>query len=172
MKFLHVGTKGLNGRPHPVLNRAATTTEAKALKPVIKMLFNDYPTYSRKDSQSGGGPHCCLCPAEAPQSSPPSEDIQHVLTECAGTAEIRRAKLPELMLLASSAKSDISVERISSDPTILTQFLLDCTSNNLDNDTRISICDPTAGDIYIQARHTINAIHCERLRQIKSLTKK
>ena len=25
MKFLHVGTKGLNGRPHPVLNNAATT---------------------------------------------------------------------------------------------------------------------------------------------------
>ena len=136
------------------------------------MLFSDYPTYSLKDSRSGGGPHCRLCPAVAPQSSPPSEDIQHVLTECTGTAEIRRAKLPELMLLASSAKSVISVEKIFGDPAILTQFLLDCTSNNLDNDARISACDPTAGDIYLQARHTINAIHCERLRQIKSLTKK
>ena len=169
MKFLNVGTRGLNGRPHPVLNRAATTSEAKALKPVVKMLNSDYYTFSLKNSQSGGGSHCRLCPTE---TLAPTEDITHVLTQCAGTQEIRIAKLPELMSLAESAKSVVNVERIFSVPAILCQFLLDCCSNNLDNDVRIAECDPTAIDIYITARHIINAIHCERLRKIKAQTKK
>ena len=77
MKFLNVGTRGLNGRPHPVLNRADTTTEAKALKPVVKMLQSDYYTFSLKHSQSGGGSHCRLCSTE---TLAPTEDITHVLS--------------------------------------------------------------------------------------------
>ena len=64
----------------------------------------------------------------------------------------------------ATAKSNINRERISSNNP-------SCTSWNLDNDTRISACDPTADDIYREARHLINAIHCERIRRIKSMTK-
>ena len=63
MRYLHVGTRGLNGRPHPVLARATTTSEVKALRPVVKMLVSDYFTFAVKNAQSGGGSHCRLCPA-------------------------------------------------------------------------------------------------------------
>ena len=46
MKYFHVGTKGLNGRPHPVLSAAVTTSEVKAMRPVVKMLLSDYYTFS------------------------------------------------------------------------------------------------------------------------------
>ena len=105
------------------------------------------------------------------QSTLPIEDIEHVLTQCVGTSDTRRAKLPVLLSLAATAKSNINLEKISNNTSILTQFLLDCTSFNLSNDTRISVCDPTADDIYREARHLINAIHCERIRRIKSMTK-
>ena len=72
------------------------------------------------------------------QSTLPIEDIEHVLTQCVGTSDTRRAKLPALLSLAATAKSTINIEKISSNNSILTQFLLDCTSCNLDNDTRIS----------------------------------
>merc|ERR1712020_324240 len=102
------------------------------------MLMSDYHTYSQKDSLSGGGSHCRLCPTTSYQSTLPEEDIEHVLTQCVGTSDTRRAKLPALLSLAATAKSTVNIEKISSNNSILTQFLLDCTSCNLDNDTRIS----------------------------------
>ena len=63
----------------------------------------------------------------------------------------------------TTAKSEVDVEKIFT----LTQFLLDCSSHNLENNVRIAACDPTVEDIFVQARHIINAIHCERIRKIK-----
>ena len=74
------------------------------------------------------------------------------------------------MSLVGSAMSEVDEEKIFTDPATLTQFLLDCTSHNLENNVRIAACDPTVEDIIVQARHIINAIHCERIRKIK-LTK-
>ena len=73
----------------------------------------------------------------------------------------------DLMSLVGSAKSEVDVEKIFTDPVTLTRFLLDCTSQNLENNARIAACDPTVEDIFVRARHIINAIHCERIRQIK-----
>ena len=83
------------------------------------------------------------------QSTLPIEDIEHVLTQCVGTSDTRRAKLPALLSLASTAKSTINIEKISSNNSILTQFLLDCTSCNLDNDTRISALSACRTDCYL-----------------------
>ena len=62
------------------------------------------------------------------QSTLPIEDIEHVLTQCVGTSDTRRAKLPALLSLAATAKSNINIDidKISSNNSILTQFLLDC----------------------------------------------
>ena len=105
------------------------------------------------------------------QSPPPVEDIEHVLTRCAGTAEIREKKLEELLSVIVTAKTPINHHLLRQNSSILAQFILDCSSNNLDNDTRISQSDPVMMEIYIMARHLINAIHCERTRKIKLLKK-
>ena len=39
------------------------------------------------------------------QSTLPIEDIEHVLTQCVGTSDTRRAKLPALLSLAATEKS-------------------------------------------------------------------
>ena len=102
------------------------------------------------------------------QSPPPVEDIEHVLTRCAGTAEIREKKLEELLSVIVTAKTPIN-HLLRQNTSVLAQFILDCSSNNLANDVRISQSDPVMMNIYITARHLVNAIHCERLRKIKLL---
>ena len=97
------------------------------------------------------------------------EDIEHVLTRCAGTAEIREKKLEELFSVIVTAKTPINHHLLRQNTSVLAQFVLDCSSNNLANDARISQSDPVMMDIYITARHLVNAIHCERLRKIKLL---
>ena len=171
MKYFNVGTKGLNGRHHPVLSNAVTTTEVKALRPVIKMLMSDYFTYSVKNAQSGGGSHCRLCPVPVGGTSPPTEDIEHVLTQCEGTANIRQKKLEELIAVTAMAKSEINCSTLTSNTRTLTQYILDCTSNNLENDVRVSSSDPLLSDIYVTARHMTSAIHYERLKKLKELSK-
>ena len=172
MKYFHIGTKGLNGRPHPVLTAAVTTSEVKAMRPVVKLLLSDYYTYSVKDSQSGGGAHCRLCTTSTDQCSPPTEDIEHVLTQCVGTAEIRQEKLEELLAVTATAKSGVNCDILRTNSSTLTQFILDCTSNNLDNNVRVSVNDPVMIEIFIHARHMVNAIHCDRTRKLKNMTKK
>ena len=172
MKYLNISTKGLNGRHHPILSEAVTTTEVKALRPAVKMLLSDYFCYDLKNAQSGGGGHCRLCPAPDGQESPPTENIEHILTKCEGTATIRENKLQELLTIAASAKSDINFDILRCNTDIMTQFILDCSSQNLQNDVRVSINDPQMPRIFIAARHLINGIHCERIKKIKALTKK
>ena len=54
----------------------------------------------------------------------------------------------------------------------LTQYIIDCTSLNLENDFRVSLNDPMMTEIYLTARHMVNAIHHSRTRQLKALSKK
>ena len=75
------------------------------------------------------------------------------------------------MSVAAAAKSDININKIVGVPSILTQFMLDCTSFNLENDTRVHMSDPAALEIYSHARHFINAIHSARLRKLELLKK-
>ena len=166
-----VATRGLTGRHHPVLSSAVTTSEVKALRPVVKMLLSDYFTYSVKDSQSSCGAHCRLCPTPMDQSRPPAETIEHVVTSCLGTAEIRENKLEELFAVVGTAKSPVNCDLLRGNNSTLTQFILDPCSNNLKNDVRISLNDPVLMDIILSARHLVNAIHCERTRKLKLLKK-
>ena len=125
MKYFNVATRGLTGRHHPVLSAAVTTSEVKALRPVVKMLLSDYFTYSVKDSQSSCGAHCRLCPTPLDQSRPPAETIEHVVTSCLGTAEIRERKLEELFAVVGTAKSPVNCDLLRGNNSTLTQFILD-----------------------------------------------
>ena len=175
MTYLNVTTKGLNGKLHPVFSSAITTSEVKELRSVVKMISGDYYTYSMRSSQSGGSPHCRICSSteHSDELQPaPEEDISHILTECVGTKEIRETILPKIEAASRKTKCPIDFQVIKKSPKILTQYLLDCTSLNLNNNMRVNISDEAASDIYREARHFIHAVHLERARILKVLDKK
>ena len=136
------------------------------------MLFSDYFTYALKDAQCGGGSHCRLCPVPPDGAPRPTENLEHVLTQCEGTADVRQEKLHDLLTISSMAKSGVNCAALKNDNNALTQYIIDCTSLNLENDVRVSINDPMMTEIYVTARHMVNAIHHSRTKQLKTLLKK
>ena len=70
---------------------------------------------------------------------------------------------------ASSTAVPIDILSILEDKKILCQFLLDCTSLNLDNNIRVNVDDPAAREIFRQSRKLVAAIHAERMRRLKDL---
>ena len=58
MKYLNVSVSGLRGKRHPVLSNMVTASDVLKSRPHLKMLCNDYFTFEKRASQSGGSPHC------------------------------------------------------------------------------------------------------------------
>ena len=109
------------------------------------------------------------CPDGAPR---PTENLEHVLTQCQGTADVRQEKLDHMLTISSMAKSGVNCAALKNNTNALTQYIIDCTSLNLENDFRVSLNDPMMTEIYLTARHMVNAIHHSRTRQLKALSKK
>ena len=70
----------------------------------------------------------------------------------------------------SNTKFPINFSLIMRDKKILTQFLLDCTSLNLDNNCRVNINDSASIEIFKHSRKLIAAVHAERIRRLRKLT--
>ena len=170
MTFMNVAVTGLTGRSHPILSGIVTVDEVKAAKPVIKCLTGDYYTYEIKASQTGGSSHCRICPVidEVKQET---EDIVHVVAGCIATDSIRKNMIQNVVDAAHLTEFPLDIDAILQDKKILCQFLLDNTSINLTNNTRVNIKDPASAEIFKQSRRLIAAIHAERLRKIKNLDK-
>ena len=183
LAYMNVSTTGLRGRHHPVLDNIVTAYEIKKLRPVLKMLCGDYYTYSVRADQSGGSPHCRICPpsAAASDSDPsPAEDLQHILTECAATEEPRSRILEGLEKCLSTSTVTIPgpgqlgkvyCDIKSLDKSTLTQFILDCCSLNLPNSVRISVSDPKRTEIFKLCRDLCYSVHSERLRKLREKDK-
>ena len=71
-----------------------------------------------------------------------------------------------------SAKTPCDFEKIRSNPEIFTQFVLDPTSLNLDNSTRINSSDPIVGELINNSRDLCYSIHTERMKLLKNIEKK
>ena len=99
----------------------------------------------------------------------PEEDIQHILTACVGTEQIRETILPKIEAAVGLCKFPVNFSTIRDSPQTLTQFLLDCTSFNLNNSSRINIGDPFVKNIFTEARHYINAVHLERIKKLAEI---
>ena len=86
LKYFNVSDLHLNGKSHPVIGGITTTSQAKEIRPLIKMLLNDYYTYEKRSIFSGGtlSPHCRLPECQA--SGGFVEDVKHILTQCLSTA--------------------------------------------------------------------------------------
>ena len=171
LQYLNVKCSGLLGKPHPMLTWVQTTQDVVLVRPHVKMLAGDYPCYAFLAHDRGVAPYCRLC-SVSPNSMPPNhpvpvEDYQHILTQCRATADTRADKLATLVNTVAYHCNYNSILNTPS-PTLLTQFMLDCTSLNLPTDMRLPPNYPGYIDITRQCSIAINAIHIERRRQLRA----
>ena len=165
MKFLNVSIMSLRGRRHLALSNIVTSHEVKKSRSHIKMLCGDFFTYEEKAKQSGGSPHCRLCPVHKNIK----EDIPHILISCEAYYETRGRLLKQYENLLERNLSNINFAEISSKTDILCQFILDPTSMNLER--RINEIDPILPEIFQLSRDYCFAISNERTKLLKALTK-
>ena len=130
LQYLNVQLLGLGGRPHPALLSINTTQDARKLRPHLKFLTGDFfHGFRRAQDHPGTDPSCKLCSA-------PEETTEHILTICPSLSEVRQRLFPELMNRVASVQPSCRILQ-SSTSAILTQFILDCTSINLEESFRI-----------------------------------
>ena len=168
LRYLNIQTIGLTTRPHPVLSWAETTQDVVILRPHIKMLAGDYQCYEYLAHDRGIQPYCRLClSSTSPSQQPPTEGIDHILTQCRATSDTRASHLPGLLNTIAKYIANHSLLADSSSIQ-LSQFLLDCSSLNLPNGFRIPPHLPGFATITKQCSVMIFAIHKERTRQLKA----
>ena len=98
------------------------------------------------------------------------ESTTHVLVLCRSTSDVRERIFPELMNIVFQVQPN---SRILDNPTpaVLTQFILDCTSINLDEDIRIPAHNPNITSVYKVCRDWSYAVTNERARLLKKIRK-
>ena len=165
LKYFNVEDLKLNGSPHPAVNGANTTTQAKELRPAIKMLLNDYYSYEFRPINSNNvlSPYCRL-----PGCKDQIENVHHVLN-CPATASVRAPLLQDLRELVTNSCSNVNFDAVSQDKECLVQFLLDCSSANLATGRRVDLKDPHLLQIYTVCRKVINVTHCERIKLLRDI---
>ena len=165
MEFLNVSLKGLNGQVHPALTGVYSTKDVPKLRAHIKLLCSDIVTYERRAKYCGGSPHCRLCNLDQCSENRPKEDTCHILIECPTFQETRERIINEMRLICKESSYDLS--SVFGCNTLLTQFILDCTSLYLP--TRISPEDPLCRCIFNLSRDLCYSICSQRSRMLKLL---
>ena len=161
MKYLNVQLHGLSGRPHPVLQNINTTQDAKKLRFHLKFLTSDFLTAERLAlDQPNLNPACKLCQA-------PSESIEHVLVSCRATEEVRQRLLPDLLNTVAYIQPNSEILQTPS-ASQLTQFVLDCSSINLDSNLRIPAHNPGVSAVYKLSRDWCYSVGNMRAKLLKS----
>ena len=163
MQYLNVQLCGLSGRPHPALLNIYTTQEAKKLRLHLKFLTCDFLTNERLSLDKPSiSPACTLCQA-------PTDSIEHVLVACGATSEVRNRLLPELLNTVAKVQPMSQILMNNQPASILTQFVLDCTSINLPETIRVPAHNPGVSDIFRVSRAWCFAVSSERSRLLKTL---
>ena len=166
MLYLNVSIKGLNGRPHPALSGVVTTQGVQKLRAHLKMLTDDLYTYEKKAKYQGGSSQCRLCTV-SDQTTQNTEDLVHILTICNTYTETRLRILLQMEILCMRAQNNINFKNILANRKQLTQFILDCTSLNLES--RISEYDDVCPLIFNLSRDLCFNIMKKRNKEIKLL---
>ena len=167
LAFLNVQFSGLNGLYHNVLHNIVTTQDVDIARIQVKMLSGDYQCYYSLSRERGSNPQCPLCPS-TPSAPAPNETITHILTQCAGTREVRERVWVDLInTVAYSFPNNNLANGDTSDDT-KAQFILDCTSLNLEASYRINPCHPAAAIIFRQTRQYCFAVHKGRIGKLKT----
>ena len=162
MKYLNVQLTGLSGRPHPILHNICSTQDVKKLRVHLKFLTCDYLTNDRLSlDRPNVSPACDLC--QDPDS------IEHVLTICTATSEVRDRLYPELVNTIAQVHPASGILLHHPPPSVLTQFILDCTSLNLPDLIRVPAHNPDISKICKISRDWCFAVSNERHRQLKQM---
>ena len=171
MKYFNVTATGLRGRHHPILDGPTTTHQVRKLRPVIKLLTGDFYTFEIRHNQTKlGSPHCRICSdPKISDHDKPIENVEHVVSTCPATSGVRTPILSKIIDLLPLSKTNIDINKLVSNQSMMTQFLLDPTSLNLENDVRIHIDDPLSREIMNLSRELCYAIHSERLKILKKI---
>ena len=163
MKYLNVQISGLTGAAHPALHNISTTQDAKKLRLHMKFLTGDFLTNERLSiDQPNLSPACSLC-------DQPVESIEHVLVACRATSDVRSRLLPELMNIVATVQPKCGILQHNPTASILTEFILDCTSLNLPDSIRVPAHNPGISAIYRVSRDWCFAASSERSSCLKSL---
>ena len=163
MQYLNVQLLSLSGRPHPVLHNISTTQDAKKLRLRLKFLTCDFLTSERLAiDQPSLSPACKLCSASI-------DSIEHVMVSCPATSEVRSRLIPDLMNAVFQVQPMCQILKYHPPPSILTQFILDCTSFNLPDSVRIPMHNPGISTICKVSRDWCFAVSRERSRLHKQL---
>ena len=166
LEFLNVKASGLSGKVHPALSWVMTAYDVNIIRPHLRMLAGDYPSYASISQSGSCEPYCRLCSNLG--SSGIIEDIMHILIARRATKDTRSRVTPDLLNTVADHFPTNKILVLPS-PRTTTQFIIDCSSLNLDNGTRISQAHPAFTQITKQCSSYIFAIHSERLRQLRRL---
>ena len=101
--------------------------------------------------------------------------LMNMLIQCRGTSEVRERILPTLYNVVSDVQPTCRLLLFNHPPSILLQFILDCTSLNLPNDIRIPAHNPRVSEIFQVSRDLcfgISSAHCRLLRESWHTTNK
>ena len=163
MTYLNIQLHGLSGRPHSVLQNICTTQDAKKLGLHLKFLTCDILTNERRsEDQPGVSPACDFC-------DDPIDSIEHALVCCKAIADIRGRLFPELMNTVAKVQPMSKILHYQPPASILTQFVLDCTSFNLPDDIRIPVHNPGVSAVHSICRDWCYAVDSERSRMLRAL---
>ena len=171
MRYLNVQILGLSGRPHPILHNVCTTQDVKKLRLHLKFLTCDYLTNERlaKDRPYLSST-CDLCTDHGTDCT---DSIEHVLTSCKATREVRSRLYSELVNTVALVQPMCAILTCHPlPPDILTQFILDCTSANLPESFRIPLHNPDISKVYKISRDWCYGISSERSRLLKTISNK
>ena len=161
LRYFNVQLLSLAGKPHRAIMAAEDSRSVEKMRIHLKFLTGDMLSFAKLARDRGGNPSCRLCPA-------PVENIEHILTECKATAQIRERLYPELVNLVANISISCSLLDKSVTPNcILTQFILDPASMNLPNSHRISYQHPRLSDLYGMSRDWCFAVYQCRRRLLK-----
>ena len=130
------------------------------------MLTDDLYTYEKKAKYQGGSSHCRLC-TSPDQTTKNTEDLEHIITTCNTYHETRSRILLQMEIICLKAKNDINFKTILQNKRQLTQFILDCTSLNLER--RISEYDEICPMVFNLSRDLCYNIMKKRNNAIKLL---
>ena len=160
MKYSNVGLLGLSGAPHPALRDIFTSQDVKKLRIHLKFLTCDFLTNERLNhDQPHLSPACSLCLS-------PVDSAEHILTICRATNEVRARLLPEFLNTVARVQPSCELLHCHTKSPIMTQFLLDCSSQNLPDNFRVPTHNPNITDIFKISRDWIFAVISERQRQL------
>ena len=170
MTYLNVSNLSVSGPPHPVLCNVAAACDVLKLRVQVRFLVGDYLTYSLDHSHGNGkSPHCRLCSAA---DTTPEETVSHVISRCSALENVRSRILHEIFDVVRnlSPQKWVSNYLHLQDYNTRTQFILDCTSQNLPVSIRVKATDSSV--VFRVTRDFCFAIHKERMRLLNQIKTK